>query len=436
MGICKEDEINMFKRVSEKCEEGKITITKHLDSLKEKFGKLHKDKTSFFSESSNLLTNLSKKCSIDTTTLTKFMSTFDISVTELNNFREGIIADIKKDDIEKNKNQGIIQLKKEEITRAEASIKQINTEISVVVKSTKELIIKIQSSTTIEVVKTIMVQLQENETSLNQKNALLVSYIERLNKAQGQLRVLEGAIINAETLKIFRNTKYGQVKNISTNINKYQIDIRKFIDSKTVSEKTVVTKVKDYKKKDIAQNPLVSILKGEKDIINNKINSYKEINMTLEKKNIELTKQLTIIRDKSDNSSDDSLMNGGLTKLMQNTDLVLNNCAQIKSFIVKVDALCKNQDKSTLTTKTIITKRKVINKKPVVIPTPAPVVVTPIVKPAPVVVTPIVKPTPAVVTPIVKPAKGLVDPVKPTPPVLTVVDSSKPLDIESQDQLS
>merc|ERR1711957_528710 len=91
--ICKEDEINMFKRVSEKCEESKITITKHLDSLKEKFGKLHKDKTSFFSESSNLLTNLSKKCSIDTTTLTKFMSTFDISVTELNNFREGIIAD-------------------------------------------------------------------------------------------------------------------------------------------------------------------------------------------------------------------------------------------------------------------------------------------------------------------------------------------------------
>merc|ERR1711957_1075360 len=213
-----------------------------------------------------------------------------------------------------------------------------------------------------------------------------------------------GAINNAETLKIFRNTKYGQVKNISTNINKYQIDIRKFIDSKTVSEKTVVTKVKDYKKKDIAQNPLVSILKGEKDIINNKINSYKEINMTLEKKNIELTKQLTICRDKSDNSSDDSLMNGGLTKLMQNTDLVLNNCAQIKSFIVKVDALCKNQDKSTLTTKTIITKRKVINIKPVVTPIPAPVVVTPI--------------------------------VKPTPPVLTVVDSSKPLDIESQDQLS
>merc|ERR1711957_1160054 len=121
----------------------------------------------------------------------------------------------------------------------------------------------------------------------------------------------------------------------------YQIDIRKFIDSKTVSEKTVVTKVRDYKKKDIAQNPLVSILKGEKDIINNKINSYKE-------KNMQLTKQLTIIRDKSDNSSDDSLMNGGLTKLIQNTDLVLNNCAQIKSFIVKVDALCKNQDKSTL----------------------------------------------------------------------------------------
>merc|ERR1711957_679837 len=236
-----------------------------------------------------------------------------------------------------------------------------------------------------------------------------------------------GAIINAETLKIFRNTKYGQVKNISTSINKYQIDIRKFIDSKTVSEKTVVTKVRDYKKKDIAQNPLVSILKGEKDIINNKINSYKEINMQLEKKNIELTKQLTICRDKSDNSSDDSLMNGGLTKLMQNTDLVLNNCAQIKSFIVKVDKLCKNQDKSTLTTKTIITKRKIINKKPVV---------TPIVKPTPAVVTPIVTPTPAVVTPIVKPAKGLVDPVKPTPPVLTVVDSSKPLDIESQDQLS
>merc|ERR1711957_1009806 len=234
-----------------------------------------------------------------------------------------------------------------------------------------------------------------------------------------------GAINNAETLKIFRNTKYGQVKNISTNINKYQIDIRKFIDSKTWAEKTVVTKVKDYKKKDIAQNPLVSILKGEKDIINNKINSYKEINMTLEKKNIELTKQLTIIRDKSDNSSDDSLMNGGLTKLMQNTDLVLNNCAQIKSFIVKVDELCKNQDKSTLTTKTTITKRKRIVKTPVVTPIPAPVVVTPIVKP-----------TPAVVTPIVKPAKGLVDPVKPTPPVLTVVDSSKPLDIESQDQLS
>merc|ERR1711957_404529 len=232
-----------------------------------------------------------------------------------------------------------------------------------------------------------------------------------------------GAINNAETLKIFRNTKYGQVKNISTNINKYQIDIRKFIDSKTVSEKTVVTKVRDYKKKDIAQNPLVSILKGEKDIINNKINSYKEINMQLEKKNIELTKQLTIIRDKSDNSSDDSLMNGGLTKLMQNTDLVLNNCAQIKSFIVKVNALCKNQDKSTLTTKTTITK---INKRKRI--------VTPI--PAPVVKTPIVKPTPAVVTPIVKPAKGLVDPVKPTPPVLTVVDSSKPLDIESQDQLS
>merc|ERR1711957_740494 len=231
-----------------------------------------------------------------------------------------------------------------------------------------------------------------------------------------------GAINNAETLKIFRNTKYGQVKNISTNINKYQIDIRKFIDSKTVSEKTVVTKVRDYKKKDIAQNPLVSILKGEKDIINNKINSYKEINMQLEKKNIELTKQLTICRDKSDNSSDDSLMNGGLTKLMQNTDLVLNNCAQIKSFIVKVDALCKNQDKSTLTTKTIITlnKRKRIVKTPVVTPIPAPVVVTPIVKPTPAVVTPIVTPTPAVVT----------------PPVLTVVDSSKPLDIESQDQLS
>merc|ERR1711957_842916 len=113
--------------------------------------------------------------------------------------------------------------------------------------------------------------------------------------------------------------------------------------------------------------------------------------------------------------------NGGLTKLMQNTDLVLNNCAQ---------------NKSTLTTKTIITKRKVINKKPVVTPIPAPVVVTPKVKPTPAVVTPIVTPTPAVVTPIVKPAKGLVDPVKPTPPVLTVVDSSKPLDIESQDQLS
>merc|ERR1711957_815618 len=191
----------------------------------------------------------------------------------------------------------------------------------------------------------------------------------------------------------------------------YQINVRKFIDSKVVSEKTVVTKVKDYKKKDIAQNPLVSILKGEKDIINNKINSYKEINMQLEKKNIELTKQLTICRDKSDNSSDDSLMNGGLTKLMQNTDLVLNNCAQIKSFIVKVDKLCKNQDKSTLTTKTIITKRKVINKNPVVIPTPAPVVVTPIVKPTPAVVTPIVKPTPV---PVMTPA----------------------LDIESQDQLS
>merc|ERR1711957_1108555 len=131
---------------------------------------------------------------------------------------------------------------------------------------------------------------------------------------------------------------------------------------------------------------------------------------TLEKKNIELTKQLTIIRDKSDNSSDDSLMNGGLTKLMQNTDLVLNNCAQIKSFIVKVDKLCKNQDKSTLTTKRI-TKIKVINKKPAVVPPPATVVKTPIVKPTPAVVTPIVKPTPV---PIMTPA----------------------LDIESQDQLS
>merc|ERR1712222_36209 len=95
--ICKKDEIEMFKRVAEKCEENKLTITKHLDTLKEKFGKIHKEKQSFFSESNTLMANLSKKCSIDTSTLNKFMSTFDINVSDLHNFRLSIEADIKKD---------------------------------------------------------------------------------------------------------------------------------------------------------------------------------------------------------------------------------------------------------------------------------------------------------------------------------------------------
>jgi hypothetical protein len=56
---CKQDEIKLFKRVAEKCEESKTSITKHLDSLKEKLGKLHTEKVSFFSQSNNMLETIS-----------------------------------------------------------------------------------------------------------------------------------------------------------------------------------------------------------------------------------------------------------------------------------------------------------------------------------------------------------------------------------------
>lgn len=357
---CKENEIKLHQRIADKCEQSKTALERHLESLKERFAKLHNEKVSSLTENNNQLKNVSKQCKIDVDQLMKFLSSFDLSVTELTNLKENIIVELKKDEIDKNKNDGIIGLKNEEIKRGKDSINKSKAEIEQLKKVINELIIKLNSSTDINAVKSIIQQLEENQKNLKNKNESLIILIEQLSKSETELKILQLNLQNNITFKSFVDSKHKDVSNIYSNMQKILEEIRKYIEiKKNNSNKT--DKIKE-KPPVMPTNPLVSILKGEKEVVENNNKKNEEKIKLLEKKLFDLKKMLAECNDKNKDNSDvdNTIKNGNMLSVLKDKEFVLNNCGRLYDFKTKLGEICKKKNfgEDDNNTKPKLNKRK------------------------------------------------------------------------------
>jgi len=294
--VCRNDEVVMFRRLAERCEEDKIKIREKSNHLYEKYQKLHNEKHSFFSESNSLLKNISHQCSTDVNSLDQFMSKFEISVTGLTNFQSSIMLDISKDKIEKNKIIENIKLKKDENTRIKNQYTEMQKEIKFIEKNILELIEKLKKTSDKNQIIILVKQIEEEEKRNKDKNSKLISFIERINKTQIDLNVMGNEIKSLNSLINFRNDKHKVIKNIYTNVENSKTDIKKFIDTKKTITEEAFTKIKNYKKTVIAEDPLISILKKEKNDSNDMVKKIENMNKKLEQTIVDLKKKLIFLK--------------------------------------------------------------------------------------------------------------------------------------------
>ena len=372
--VCRNDEVVMFRRLAERCEEDKIKIREKSNHLYEKYQKLHNEKHSFFSESNSLLKNISHQCSTDVNSLDQFMSKFEISVTGLTNFQSSIMLDISKDKIEKNKIIENIKLKKDENTRIKNQYTEMQKEIKFIEKNILELIEKLKKTSDKNQIIILVKQIEEEEKRNKDKNSKLISFIERINKTQIDLNVMGNEIKSLNSLINFRNDKHKVIKNIYTNVENSKTDIKKFIDTKKTITEEAFTKIKNYKKTVIAEDPLISILKKEKNDSNDMVKKIENMNKKLEQTIVDLKKKINISEVSGIKVTDltKSFKDGTIMNIFGNKEFVTNNCDKISAFTTKLTQFCKNNeefDLSPFTPSLKITKRKnqtnIIDKNPV-----------------------------------------------------------------------
>lgn len=378
--VCKEDEIKMHQRIADKCQEHRNEIETHLNSLREKFGKLHKEKISIYSESNTMVENISKQCNIDITNLNNFMEKLNLNINEIFNFKNSYVAEMKKDQVERNKFEGYIQIKNDEITRLQKSLKDRNSDIERLNQKLKELLEKIGKNTNFDEITTISNEMIAVQKELNMKNAALLEIRQKIVTAEGELTILKNQVQTADKEKTIENKKYEKIKTIYVNIEDSKTVIEKFIKVRKDTTKDVDKKVIKFTKRTIADDPVVSILKGEKDIIANNSKKTENDNISLEKQILELKKKLKELSTANVQSQAGdvdifaAMKKGGVMRILENREFVMNNCSQIESFKAKIDEICKSSNsvstitnntsttttikKNTSTSSNLITKRK------------------------------------------------------------------------------
>merc|ERR1712032_703522 len=173
---------------------------------------------------------------------------------------------------------------------------------------------------------------------------------------------------SSESFKNTSNTKLTQIKTISTEIEKNQSEIKKFVGTRNEESFKVEKKIAQFKKKDIPENPLISVLKSEKDSIENKEKLAEKMNIKLQKQLIEVKKKMEIAKiEKSDGGNViGSMKFGGIMRLFESNEFVLKNCGKLSNFKSKLENMinmCSNSNKEKTKAKSLITKRKKKKKK-------------------------------------------------------------------------
>jgi hypothetical protein len=273
------------------------------------------------------------------------LTNYEEAMKDLTNYKQAILVETQKDLIDVNKNKGFTQLKNEEIARVNTSMKEIKTGITDLKKKITETLTKIKETTDPALIKDQIAILIELENKAESKTDLLVNHIDRLRKAEGELKGFENNVSTTENFKRFKDNKYNEIKLIYDNFQKNVHEIKTFVDLKKENSKHVELKTNDYANHEI-KNPIIEILNSEKLKLNERIKTAEVNNITLEKRILELNKSLTEQTMKntseSQNIKDFSnyFISGKALTILDDSNFVGNNCTPMKEFASKVNNVC------------------------------------------------------------------------------------------------